>query len=137
MKKKSKILLIIGIALALNIACFSLAYAANVEKLIPTGIVVNTDAGAQNASKLSLVSNLPKAQWTAIVAAIIKMALQITGALSVASFTYGGVMMVTAQGNDEKIKKGRGVITWSLLALIIIAVSYAIVLGITELKFFG
>ena len=126
----------IGLSIAINLAIGSLASAEtqNVESLIPKGLVVSS--AAKTPSKIGLVAQLPKGQWTVIVAAIIKMALQICGALSVASFTYGGVMMVTAQGNDEKIKKGRGIITWSLLALVIIAVSYAIVLGITQLKFF-
>ncbi len=130
MKKTiKKIILMIGLACLANLALSCLAN-ASVTDLIP-------GTGIKAGSKVGYVTELPKADWTVLIAAIIKMALQICGALAVASFTYGGVMMVTATGNEEKIKKGRGIILWSLLALIIIAISYAIVLGITQLKFFG
>jgi len=45
-------------------------------------------------------------------------------------------MMITAEGNDEQIRKGKNIIFWSVLALAIIAASYAIVVGISQLKFF-
>ena len=129
MKKHAvKIFLLITLALLANLTVAFLAN-AGISDLIPRGT-------SNTASKLGLVTNLPKGDWTTMIAAIIKMALQICGALSVASFTYGGVAMITGQGNEEKIKKGRSIITWSLIALIIIGTSYAIVLGITELKFF-
>lgn len=43
-------------------------------------------------------------------------------------------MMVTARGNEDQITKGKDVIFWSILALIAIAVSYGIVVGITQLN---
>ena len=87
-------------------------------------------------SKINLLQNLPKSEWQTIMANVIKTVLAITGSLAFAAFTYGGVMMVTAQGQDEQIRKGKNIIFWSVLALVIIAASYAIVIGLTQLKFF-
>lgn len=85
-------------------------------------------------SKISYLTKLPKGNWKGIMGNIIKLILNITGSLTVISFTVGGVMMITAQGSEEKTSKGRSIITWSIIALLIIAISYAVVLGITQLS---
>jgi hypothetical protein len=131
MIKLNKIILIaLSILLINNILCTPISYAADFNDLIP-------GKTNQGSTKIGYVSSLPQGDWTAIVATVIKMMLQIAGALAVASFTFGGVTMIISQGNDEKLRKGKGIIYWSLLALIIIAISYAIILGVTQLKFFG
>jgi ABC-type branched-subunit amino acid transport system permease subunit len=86
--------------------------------------------------KLTLVGNLPSSDWNILLGQVISLVLAITGSLAFAAFTYGGVMMITAEGNDEQIRKGKNIIFWSVLALAIIAASYAIVVGISQLKFF-
>ena len=93
-------------------------------------------ANPSQASKVNLVANLPKGDWTTVIGNVIKLVLAVTGSLAFASFTWGGIILVTAQGDETKFKKGKDILYMSVLALIIIAVSYAIVLGITQLKFF-
>ncbi len=115
------------------------------DELIPHYVEFE-EVNKTSGSKLGVVYSLPGApksgqpqdtkSWQVIIASIIKTMLNICGALAAVSFTYGGVMMVTAQGNEDKIKKGKNVLLYSILALIVIAVSYAIILGITQLKFF-
>jgi len=104
------------------------------DPLIPTIVVPKTSEG--KPSKLGVVAQLPASDWSILLANIIKFILAITGSLALISFTYGGVKMVTAQGKEDEIGKGKTVIFWSILALIIIAISYAIVVGITQLNFF-
>lgn len=88
------------------------------------------------ASKLGVVQQLPTGDWTVVLAGIIKIILAITGSLALVAITVGGVMMITAQGNEESISKGKNILLWSILALLFIAASYGIVLGITQLQFF-
>lgn len=100
----------------------------------------NYTSGADNnnTSKIGIVSNIAKnsqGTWTDILGNVIKFILSITGALAFVSFSVAGVMMVTARGNEEQIKKGKEILLWSLIALAIIATSYAIVLGVSQLKF--
>ncbi len=123
MKKTVKILLILMIIMA-SLTAVSVCSAqapALFQPVIPP---------AGSTSKIGLVNNLPKGDWTQIMASVINIVLAITGSLAFASFTFGGVMMVTAQGNDEQIRKGKNILFWSVLALVIIAASYAIVIGI-------
>lgn len=88
-------------------------------------------------SKVNLVQDLPEQEWPQLIATLIKFLLAITGSLAFASFTIGGVFMVTARGNEEQVTKGKDIIFWSILALIIIATSYGIVIGISELNILG
>jgi len=101
----------------------------------------NYQSGASNekdASKIAIVAGIAgatKGTWQEILASVIKFVLAITGALAFASFTYAGILMVSARGNEEQIKKGKDILMWSIIALAIIATSYALVLGVSQLRF--
>jgi hypothetical protein len=86
-------------------------------------------------SKVQLVRNLPDNNWPVLLASIIQIVLAVVGSLALIAFTYGGIVMITGQGNEEQIKKGKEILLWSIVALIVIAASYALVLGISQLRF--
>ena len=115
-------------------ACMGFILTASAQSLVPT--VEYPDQANKEATKIALVDKLPSSDWPVIMANVIKIILGVTGSLALVAFTVGGVMMVTAQGNEEKISKGKGILYWSVLALVIIAASYAVVVGITQLEFF-
>lgn len=107
----------------------STAYAA-IDALLPK-VAPKYAAG----SKINLVNQLPDAGWAQLIGNAIKLLLSIAGPLAFISCVVGGVIMITAHGEDEKIRKGKHILLWSVLALIIIAASYAIVTGVTQLQF--
>lgn len=102
---------------------------AQTPELYPSVVQVQGETG----SKISYLGRLPGGDWRYILSNVIQMILGITGSLALISFTVGGVMMITGQGNEETISKAKGIMLWSVAALVIIAASYAIVLGITQL----
>lgn len=118
--------------LTLIISFSSISIALADDRLVPTRNPVDQTPEGQG-SFIGVIQQLPDGEWTTILAGVIQFILAITGSLALVSFTVGGVIMITAQGKDEQIGKGKGIIMWSVLALIIIAVSYAIVLGISNL----
>lgn len=103
------------------------------QSLVPERI--SPDQSVGKPSYIGVVQNLPSGSWTQILAAVIQFILAITGSLAIIAFTYGGIVMLTAQGQDEEIGKGKGILMWSVMALIIIAISYAIVVGIKNIVF--
>lgn len=62
-----------------------------------------------------------------IIGNVIKAGLGIVGSLALAVFIFGGFTWVVAAGNDEKIKKGKDMIMWAALGLVVIFLSYALV----------
>lgn len=67
---------------------------------------------------------------------VISAALSIVGALALLMFVYGGVLWMTAMGEPKRVTKGKDVITWAVLGLVIIFASYtlvnALISGITS-----
>jgi len=62
-----------------------------------------------------------------IIGNVIKAVLGIVGSLALAVFIYGGFMWVTSAGNEEKVKKGKEMITWAAFGLAAIFLSYTLV----------
>ncbi|HBA36933.1 TPA: hypothetical protein DCZ15_03620 [Candidatus Falkowbacteria bacterium] len=63
----------------------------------------------------------------ALMGRIINSVLGVVGSLALLMFVYGGLTWMTSAGNQEKVKKGRDIIVWSAIGLVIIFVSYALV----------
>ncbi len=57
---------------------------------------------------------------------IINIALSLLGIIFVLLAIYGGVIFMTARGNEEQTKKAKSVIIQSIIGLIIIISAYAI-----------
>ncbi|MFA6171263.1 MAG: pilin [Patescibacteria group bacterium] len=62
-----------------------------------------------------------------LIGKVIGAALGLVGSLALAMFIYGGFIWMTAQGNSEKVKKGRDTMVWATLGLIIIFSAYNII----------
>lgn len=65
------------------------------------------------------------------VTTMINYFLGILGLIAVGFLIYSGVLMVTAGGNDEQVKKAKGIITYSVIGIVIILLSWSIVRFIT------
>ena len=126
MKKK----LLISLILALSAVSAAVAQ----DSLVPEHYTFSEQN--PQATKLALVSNLPHSSWQQTLANVVQVLLGFTGSLALIAFTVGGIMFVTAQGNEEKVTKAKKILTWSLIALVIIASSFGIVVGISQLEFF-
>lgn len=53
--------------------------------------------------------------------------LSILGSVALLFFIYGGVVWLTAAGNEEKIKSGRGVLVNTVVGVVIVMASWAII----------
>jgi len=62
-----------------------------------------------------------------IIGFIIRALLGIVGSLALLMFIFGGFTWVVSGGNEEKIKKGKDMVIWATLGLVIIFASYSLV----------
>lgn len=53
--------------------------------------------------------------------------LWIAGALALIYLIYGGIIYITAAGNEEKTKAGKSALLSAIIGLVIIALAYAII----------
>ncbi|MFA5413568.1 MAG: pilin [Patescibacteria group bacterium] len=62
-----------------------------------------------------------------LIGNIIKTILTIVGALALAMFIYGGFTWMTSGGSSEKIQKGKNILMWAVIGLVVIFTSYTLV----------
>jgi len=67
-----------------------------------------------------------------VIGNVIRVILGLVGSLALAVFVHGGFNWVTSAGNEEKIKKGKDMITWASLGLGVVFLSYVLVRFIIE-----
>ncbi len=63
---------------------------------------------------------------TASLASIIQFALSFVGVLFLIMLIWGGTVWMTAAGNQENIKKARGIVVAAVIGLVITLSAYAI-----------
>ncbi len=61
-----------------------------------------------------------------IIGRVITVILGLLGSISLLMFVYGGITWMTAQGNEEKIKKAKNTIVYSIFGLFIAFGAYEI-----------
>lgn len=63
---------------------------------------------------------------------IINYVLGFLGLIAVAFLIYAGVLMVTAGGNEDQVGKARTIITYAVIGIVIILLSFTIVSFVTN-----
>ena len=56
---------------------------------------------------------------------LIKGILGLSGSIALLMFVYGGVVYLTAQGENERIQRAKNTLTWATVGLAVIFGSYA------------
>jgi hypothetical protein len=72
------------------------------------------------------------------IGGIIKTVLGVTGAIALVMFIYGGMTLLTSAGVDTAIRKGKDIIIWASIGIVMIFSSYIIlnfiIIAITTVK---
>ena len=61
------------------------------------------------------------------VSMLINVFASVMGFLAIGMIIYGGFMLLTAQGDPARIKRGKDVVLYSIIGLILVVLAYAIV----------
>jgi len=62
-----------------------------------------------------------------LIGKVIQAVLGVVGSLALVMFIYGGLVWMTAAGSNEKVQKGKDILIWATIGLVIIFTSYALV----------
>ena len=90
--------------------------------IVFTNVAFAADLGLTKAEGIGLQGDL-----VGMIANIVKTALGLVGALALAFIVYGGFLYITAAGDTKQIDKGKTVIIYAIIGIIVIGVSYALV----------
>ena len=83
-------------------------------------------------NEVKLTNPIGKDDPAIIIGDVVKAILSISGLIALVAFVFGGVTWMTSGGNPEKIKRGRDMLVWAVIGLIIIFSSYTILRYVFE-----
>jgi hypothetical protein len=58
---------------------------------------------------------------------VIQGIMSIIGSIALFMFVYGGFIWTTSMGEEKRVQRGKGIMTWAVLGLAVIASAYVIV----------
>lgn len=95
--------------------------------ILSSALLLPLAALAQDDSYVALTNPLASDDIRVIIGYIIKAALGFSGTLALVMVIWGGFLWLTSQGNAEKIEKGKAILLWATIGLIVIFFAYTIV----------
>jgi hypothetical protein len=118
MLKKITFIVIISIAI-FSFVINSLKAAGTEDQSVPQNNSVSLTNPLTNTTNAVDIPTL--------IGRVINGVLGVVGSLALVMFIYGGLMWMTSAGSDEKVKKGREILIWATMGLIVIFTSYTLV----------
>lgn len=93
-----------------------------------------SSSGLEHTSKQAGYDTTDQSQTPeAYISRIITIILSILGVIFLGLTIYGGIVWMTAQGNEEKVTKAKELITEAVIGLIIVIAAYAIAYFVLKL----
>jgi len=111
-------------AAAMFIAIFTFAMISGVHNILGGSSVDHL------ANPNALISPTNDTTFDGVFRTVILRLLAFTGLTAVLAIVYGGIRLVTSHGNEEQVAAGKRIITWAVVGLVVIVLSYAIIAGI-------
>ena len=85
-----------------------------------------TGQNANTAANINLTNPLGADSVNELVGRVINSLMGIVGSLALLMFVYGGLVWMTSSGSQDKVKKGKDILLWSAVGLIVIFGAYAL-----------
>ncbi len=93
--------------------------------------------GGTEYSELNNTAALPDGDVSDLIIEIIQIILRISGILTFLALTVGGIMYIVSRGEGDgtTLEKAKKIMIYSAVGIIIIMSAFAIVYGLTAIKF--
>lgn len=124
MTRKTRLKLLISLAVAVVFLNYSLALAEGGLSGAITGKLKNV-AGGEKGAGFSAAADKP-ADLAETVGSIIQTVLTFLGVIFLVLIIYGGFMWMTAHGSEDKVSKAKNLITEAIIGLVIVLGAYLI-----------
>jgi len=123
-----KSLIIIWLILTIIPFASITVYAQDDESIIPTKFDVSILSPDEESPKyLPGEGEIPDQEpIVQILLDGIRIAVQIIGSVAILAIVAGGIVLITAGGNDNQLQKGKTIFLYAILGLIIALASYII-----------
>lgn len=83
-------------------------------------------------SAATLTNPLGTTNVRTVIGRLISSILGVTGSIALLMFVYGGFLWLISAGEADKVKKGKEVMKWAVLGLVVIVGAYTIVRAIVS-----
>jgi len=97
----------------------------------PTPNADATQTSSPNASQSVSITNPLAAGGIdspqTLIGRVINSILGVVGSLALVMFVYGGLLWMTSGGSAEQVKKGRDILIWAAIGLVILFSAYGLV----------
>lgn len=103
----------------------------DLDTLFPSQKTIIEDNNSSTTNKVALPGGDLLSET---IPALITNVFYLVGIMVFISITVGGIMMVTGQGNEEVNKKAKDILIYSLVAMVVLSMGYAIIYGIATLN---
>lgn len=98
---------------------------------LPLNALANPPSTLEGLQKTSgAVPGINKEDLPTMIGQIVGALLSFVGVLFLILMIYGGVMWMTARGNEQQVEKARGLIIAAVIGIIIVLAAYAITIFI-------
>lgn len=90
--------------------------------------LTKTPKDSSQTSAISLQNPLGSGtdSFQILIGKVITAVMGVVGSIALLMFIYGGITWMSSSGNQEKVKKGQGIIVWAAIGLVVIFLSYAL-----------
>ncbi|MBP5204090.1 hypothetical protein J6Z48_00370 [bacterium] len=103
-----------------------------VSKILTKGTLGSSIWGTLESGVKNLETSNGNETTDTLIQKIVDVAIPLSVVCAFALFVYGGYMMMSSQGNTEKIEEARSVIVNAVIGLVVILSSTAILMIINE-----
>jgi len=95
--------------------------------IIPQKLLARADYGEQEAAQTAgLFPSGGAEQIPVFLGRFAGGALALSGSIFLFLIVYGGIIIMTAAGSPDKVKKGKDIIIWAIIGALILGSAYAI-----------
>lgn len=109
------------------LASQSLVYAQQNEFVGPPEANQTVDKESGNSGPTNLTNPLSVKTVPELIGKIINGILGVVGSLALLMFIYGGFTWMLSGGNSSAVERGKNILMWAAIGLVIIFMSYALV----------